>query len=54
MLAALGVLVQERFSPFYTPETGSMDPGPAAFHFQKLEAVNPFVLGEDHHHTRTD
>lgn len=45
MLATVGVIVQEVFSPFYSPETGSADPGPAAFHFQKLEAVNPFVLG---------
>jgi light-harvesting complex I chlorophyll a/b binding protein 1 len=45
MLATVGVIVQEVFSPFYAPEFGSADPGPAAFHFQKLEAVNPFVLG---------
>lgn len=45
MLATVGMLVQEVFSPFYSPETGSADPGPAAFHFQLLESVNPFVLG---------
>jgi hypothetical protein len=40
----VGVLVQERFSPFYNPETGSSDPGPAIFHFQEVEALNPFLF----------
>ncbi len=44
MLAAVGVLVQERFSPFYNPESGSTDPGPALFHFQEIEALNPFLF----------
>lgn len=34
MLAVVGVLLQEVFAPFYNPETGSSDPGPAIFHFQ--------------------
>ncbi|EWM23233.1 light harvesting complex protein, partial [Nannochloropsis gaditana] len=44
MLAVVGVLLQEVFAPFYNPETGSSDPGPAIFHFQELEALNPFLF----------
>lgn len=44
MLASVGVLVQESFSPFYNPESGSTDPGPAIYHFQELEALNPFLF----------
>lgn len=44
MLAVVGVLLQEVFAPFYNPETGSTDPGPAIFHFQELEALNPFLF----------
>lgn len=40
----MGVLLQEKFSPFYNPESGSADPGPAIYHFQEMEALNPFVF----------
>jgi hypothetical protein len=44
MLAVVGVLLQEVFAPFYNPETGSTDPGPAIFHFQVRSSLPPFRL----------
>jgi light-harvesting complex I chlorophyll a/b binding protein 1 len=54
MLATLGVFIQEKFSPFYNPESGNTDPGPALGHFQEIEALVRYTHTHTHTHTHTE